>query len=138
MSKNVILLKPKFYAPVSWWNTSMEEKMAVCNGCGSKDGIKVPNTIWGLNIKELCNIHDWMYKYGVTLADKLFADAMFRLNLTIWIDAQSGFIGSSLSILRHKRASTYYTAVAKWGNKAFWINKQPSNLMVITYKGEFR
>ena len=125
----------KLYAPLSYWNATAEALNEICNGCGAKDGIKVPNTMWGLSISKACNIHDWMYKTGKTLADKLFADAIFRLNLSIIIDANSNFL---TALLRHSRASTYYTAVTEWGESAFWVDKKRNDEMVITFKGEFR
>ncbi len=45
------------YAPKSYWNLTEEEKSKICNGCGAKDGIKVPDTIYGLSIKIACDIH---------------------------------------------------------------------------------
>lgn len=125
----------KLYAPLSYWNATQNELKESCNGCGAKDGIKVPNTMYGLCIKKACEIHDWMYKIGKTLADKLFADAIFRLNLSIIIDAGSNFF---TALLRHGRASTYYTAVIEWGESAFWVDKKRNDEMVITYIGEFR
>lgn len=125
----------KLYAPLSYWNATQNELKESCNGCGAKDGIKVPNTMYGLCIKKACEIHDWMYKIGKTLADKLFADAIFRLNLSIIIDAGSNFL---TALLRHGRASTYYTAVIEWGESAFWVDKKRNDEMVITYTGEFR
>lgn len=125
----------KLYAPLSYWNATQNELKESCNGCGAKDGIKVPNTMYGLCIKKACEIHDWMYKIGKTLADKLFADAIFRLNLSIIIDAGSNFL---TALLRHGRASTYYTAVIEWGESAFWVDKKRNDEMVITYIGEFR
>ena len=125
----------KLYAPLSYWNATQNELKESCNGCGAKDGIKVPNTMYGLCIKKACEIHDWMYKIGKTIADKLFADAIFRLNLSIIIDAGSNFL---TALLRHGRASTYYTAVIEWGESAFWVDKKRNDEMVITYTGEFR
>ena len=125
----------KLYAPLSYWTATQNELKESCNGCGAKDGIKVPNTMYGLCIKKACEIHDWMYKVGTTLADKLFADAIFRLNLSIIIDAGSNFF---TALLRHGRASTYYTAVIEWGESAFWVDKKRNDEMVITYIGEFR
>ena len=125
----------KLYAPLSYWTATQNELKESCNGCGAKDGIKVPNTMYGLCIKKACEIHDWMYKIGKTLADKLFADAIFRLNLSIIIDAGSNFL---TALLRHGRASTYYTAVIEWGESAFWVDKKRNDEMVITYIGEFR
>ena len=137
------IIRPKIYAPITYWELSPEEKKEICNGCGSKDGLKVPDTFWGLNIEEACNIHDYMYNIGKTHYDKLFADAMFRLNLTVIIDAKETFKDKLFSILRHYRAGTYYIAVAKYGNYSFWKDKErlsPEDPMAfrITFTGEFR
>lgn len=137
------IIRPKIYAPITYWELSPEEKKEICNGCGAKDGVKVPDTFWGLNIEEACNIHDYMYSTGKTYYDKLFADAMFRLNLTVIIDAKETFKDKLLSILRHYRAGTYYIAVAKYGNYSFWKDKErlsPEDPMAfrITFTGEFR
>ena len=137
------IIRPKIYAPITYWELSPEEKKEICNGCGSKDGLKVPDTFWGLNIEEACNIHDYMYNIGKTHYDKLFADAMFRLNLTVIIDAKETFKDKLFSILRHYRAGTYYIAVAKYGNSSFWKDKErlsPEDPMAfrITFTGEFR
>lgn len=137
------IIRPKIYAPITYWELSPEEKKEICNGCGAKDGLKVPDTFWGLNIEEACNIHDYMYNNGKTHYDKLFADAMFRLNLTVMIDAKETFKDKLLSVLRHYRAGTYYIAVAKYGNSSFWKDKErlsPEDPMAfrITFTGEFR
>lgn len=124
----------KLYAPITYWQSPESEKKKVCNGCGAKDGINVPDTLYGLSITEACNIHDWMYKEGKTKVDKLFADAIFRMNISIIIDANSNFL---TALLRHSRASTYYTAVARWGESAFWSNKELNEAPIISYKGEF-
>ena len=137
------IIRPKIYAPITYWELSPEEKKEICNGCGAKDGLKVPDTFWGLNMEEACNIHDYMYSTGKTHYDKLFADAMFRLNLTVIIDAKETFKDKLLSIFRHYRAGTYYIAVAKYGNSSFWKDKErlsPEDPMAfrITFSGEFR
>lgn len=137
------IIRPKIYAPITYWELSPEEKKEICNGCGAKDGLKVPDTFWGLNMEEACNIHDYMYSIGKTHYDKLFADAMFRLNLTVMIDAKETFKDKLLSVLRHYRAGTYYIAVAKYGNSSFWKDKErlsPEDPMAfrITFTGEFR
>ena len=142
-SKTSEIIRPKIYAPITYWELSPEEKKEICNGCGAKDGVKVPDTFWGLNIEEACNIHDYMYNIGKTHYDKLFADAMFRLNLTVIIDAKETFKDKLLSVFRHYRAGTYYIAVAKYGNSSFWKDKErlsPEDPMAfrITFTGEFR
>lgn len=126
----------ELYAPKEYWHLSKEERTAICNGCGSKDGIKVPDTMYGMCVLDICNIHDYMYHIAQTLADKLFADAIFRMNLSIKIDdySSNGF----MRMLRHMRAGKYYSAVAQYGDSAFWVNKIKNDNMYITYKGEFR
>ena len=125
----------KLYAPKSYWHSTAEERAKVCNGCGAKGGLPIPNTMYGLCIKEACQKHDWMYYVGKTLADKLFADAIFRMNISIIISAKSNWI---MSPLRESRASKYYIAVEEWGDSAFWVDKKKNNDMFITYIGEFR
>jgi len=124
----------KLYAPLEYWKLTPGQKKDICNGCGAKDGISVPNTIYFLCVREACQIHDYMYHVGVTKADKLFADAMFRQNLTILISKNSNWF---TSILRQGRASKYYIAVSQWGESAYWENKQYNNNLEITYKGFF-
>ncbi len=125
----------QLYAPKTFWKATPEERQKHCNGCGSKNGIKVPNTFYGLCVKEAFNIHDWMYAKGYTLADKLFADAIFRMNLSIIIDNNSN---SFMSVLRHSRAAKYYLAVERWGDNNYWKNKTRNENLNITFKGEFR
>ena len=136
-------IRPKIYAPISYWELSPAEKEQLCNGCGAKNGLKVPGTFWGLNIEEACNIHDYMYYIGKTHYDKLFADAIFRLNLTVIIDSKESFLNRMLNLFRHHRAGKYYIAVAKYGNGAFWVDKErlspeDPDAFRITYTGEFR
>lgn len=141
----------KLYAPNEYWLASKKERANICNGCGAKKGLNVPDTFYGLCVKEACNIHDWMYHFGKTKADKLFADAMFRLNLTILIDEHyenhPSILSGFLTPLRHSRAAKYYFAVAKWGDSAYWLEKHNQfepliiqNLkrdLKITFNGKF-
>lgn len=128
----------KLYAPISYWEATEEEKNEICNGCGAKNGLDVPDTFYGLDISAACMIHDWMYHIGSTLADKLFADAIFRLNLSLIIDDSNKWYNKALAPLRHSRAGKYYTAVALWGDTAYWDNRPTNEDMFITFKGEFR
>jgi len=59
---------------------------ATCNGCGARDGIDVPDTIWGLSITRACNVHDWDYQRGISAQMKDIADDRFRRNLQKLID----------------------------------------------------
>lgn len=125
----------ELYAPNTYFNATKEELEKACNGCGAKGGIKVPDTFYGLDIKEACSIHDWMYKEGKTLADFLFANAMFLLNLVVIVLDGSNLI---MRILRLSRAAKYFIAVAVKGQDAFWGDKPRNKSMNITYKGSFQ
>lgn len=125
----------KLYAPKTYWEASEEERKAVCNGCGAKDGVKVPDTMWGLCIVMACHIHDWMFNEGKTLADFYFANAVFIMNLAIII-----VCGGSkwFAPLRLARATKYFIAVQEMGEDAFWVDKEANEIMSITYQGDFR
>jgi len=109
-------------APQSYLEVTPEERSQVCNGCGTGGwkGALVPETMWGLNISEACQIHDWMYHEGITENDKVFADILFLRNILRLINAHGGW----LKVLRRYRAMTYYNAVAEAGSAAFWANKR--------------
>jgi len=111
------LIAPESY----WWSTS-DQVDSVCNGCGPagwKNAI-VPDAMWGLDISQACQIHDWMYEFGSTQMDKDIADDLFLTNLIAIIDDHGGW----LKWPRSYRAMTYYRAVADAGNSSFWRNKK--------------
>ncbi len=122
-------------APKKYWDASAAYLEEVCNGCGAKGGIKVPNSFLGLSIKTPCNIHDVMFKEGKTQADFLFANAIFLLNLTITIINGSNWF---MKPIRFWLATKYFIAVSLKGKSAYWKNKKINTGMYITYKGEFR
>jgi len=88
----------------------------------------VPETIWLLDISEACNIHDWMYIAGSTIADKDEADRVFLNNMLRLIEAAGGW--RLVQRLRRNRAWIYYQAVGRFGGPAFWSGKNPSNTMM--------
>jgi hypothetical protein len=123
----------KVYAPFTFWDDIEKD----CNGCGSElNGTNkiVPDTIWGLSILLCCCIHDHMYVHGQTLGDKLFADAVFLMNMTVIIIHESSVL---MKILRLHRAAKYYTAVAAAGDESFFDGKKKNQIMAITYRGSF-
>lgn len=117
----------RLYAPESYWTATPAERSAVCNGCGVAGwkGKLVPDSVWGLNISKVCDIHDWMYHHGVTEADRCEADRVFLNNLIRIINNHGG----ALAGLRRYRATTYYNAVHRYGGAAFWDNKNPVETM---------
>lgn len=122
--------KIKLYAPQGYIALTPNKRAEICNACGAKGGIKVPNTFWGLDISEACNIHDYMYFMGKTYNDKLEADRVFKNNLSRIIEARTSW--NLLKRLRHRRKKTYVYVVSELGDTAFWAGKnKPQNLLEI-------
>jgi hypothetical protein len=111
------------FAPKEYWALAKEQHIRVCNGCGTKGlcGLLVPDTIWGLNITDACDIHDFMYHVGKDLGDKELADRVFLNNMLRLVDENTSW--KWLKRLRARRAMTYYKAVVELGGPAFWSNK---------------
>jgi hypothetical protein len=112
----------KLYAPGLYWALSPEGKADICNGCGTKGFTwLVPDSMYGLDISEACNIHDFMYVVGVDEEDRAEADRVFKNNLFRIIEAKSKW--AIIKILRRRRAVTYYQAVRMFGGPPFWNGK---------------
>lgn len=122
------------YIPIPYKEASQKQRDEICNGCGAKDGIKVPNTFWGLKIKFACQIHDWMYHDGKTLGDYYFSNIMFFWNMIALIINGSNWF---MTFIRAERALKYFLAVMfKSGKNAYWTDKEKNDTMTITIKGE--
>lgn len=117
------------YKPMSYRQAADFEKERVCNGCGpgSWKIDLVPDRIYGLDISEACNVHDWMYYEGRTSGDKSRADRAFLENILIIIDNQyckkKRWYRGILRFLRRRRAYKYYEAVSNFGDDAFNSDK---------------
>jgi hypothetical protein len=107
--------------PDSYIKASTAKRKEICNGCGTAGwkGDLVPETMWGLDISEACQIHDWEYYLGSTIKDKQTADMNFLHNLMVLINRKGGW----LAPFRRWRAATYYSAVRDFGDSAFWEGK---------------
>lgn len=110
------------YKPRSYTDAAHEEISENTNGCGAKGlgGWFVPDTLYGLNICDACEIHDWMYFKGKTAEDKNEADRAFLNNMVRIIDDKSGWL---LKGVRKIRAKNYYRAVKYFGGPSFWAGK---------------
>ena len=117
--KTVTLL----FAPESYWKLTAQQKKDACNGCGTKGivGHIIPDSLYGLSIKEACNIHDWMYRTGATVADKDEADRVFLNNMLRLVD--DGSDNWFTRWVRSRAAVKYYYAVRDCGGPAFWQGK---------------
>jgi hypothetical protein len=114
------------YAPETYWALPEKERKG---GCGpGKFGDKlVPDSIWGLNIKPVCSIHDHQYAVGETIEDKDEADRVFLNNMLRLIDSAGG--NWIIKALRRHAAAKYYSAVADFGGPSFWKGKNPAGTM---------
>lgn len=114
---------PFLYAPKEYWALSEDERKCIGNGCGTKGicGWIAPDTIWGLDITEACNIHDFMYYTGETEEDKIEADQTFLNNMLRLIEENTKW--NWLKKLRARRAQTYFYFVDEYGGPAFWAGK---------------
>ena len=110
-------LKEHLIVPDDFWET-WEEKRKNCNGCGSGWNAKlVPDTIYGLNIRLICCIHDADYEIGGTELEKNIADIRFKKNLKKTIELfDKWYYPTSLA---KTRAYEYYYVVKKIGYGSF-------------------
>ena len=128
----------KLFAPQSYWNAPLTVREEMTGGCGPGriGDYFVPDTIYGLNVKKACKIHDWMYFLGEVQKDKKKADRVFLNNMLRiiagaalrkafpWYYLGLGFlIRIPLMRLRIRRAYTYYKAVKRFGAGAFYKGK---------------
>ena len=110
-------------APQEYYSLSAEDKKSICNGMGAKNSLLssfIPNTMYGLDVEECGDIHDFQYNAGITIEDKKEADRTFLNNLLRIINAEGGW----LAPLRRRRALKYYEAVVYFGGPAFWVDKE--------------
>lgn len=119
--------KLKLYAPKAYWDAidAKADLSSILNGCGEEDwkGALIPENLLGLSVTPACNIHDWMYAKGKTIADKDEADRVFLNNMIRIIN--HGTDDFVLKKLRLAAAQTYYEAVCLFGGVAFWDGKNP-------------
>ncbi len=103
-------------APKSYWLNTTHNTPTYINGCGGQ-GITssiIPDSLFGLNINEACNIHDHMYEQGI---DKLDSDNTFLKNMNTLIDQDSS--SNILKYLRKAKAYLYFLGVKVFGNIFF-------------------
>jgi hypothetical protein len=122
MKKRIVETGAFLDAPEEYWSLSGDAKEKVCNGCGAKGGIPVPDTIWGLDVSECCNIHDLGYAMGRTIEDKDSADRTFLNNMlrTLEVATDNGQLFGLIKHFRRSRIKAYYETVHFYGGPSFW------------------
>jgi len=116
--------KGELYAPPEFIATPLEVLDTICNGCGAA-GSKfdfVPDTMYGVCMCSVCNLHDFMYFKGKTIEDKEEADRVMLNNFMRIINKVKGW-RKLFRIAMRRRAIKYYEAVHYCGGPAFWEGK---------------
>ena len=83
---DIEILKEKLIVPDNFWET-WEDRRKDCNGCGTgwNENV-VPDTVYGLNIRIVCCIHDREYEIGGNEEKKRYADQNLHDNIEIIIN----------------------------------------------------
>ena len=105
----------ELHIPLSFRYLSPEKKESICNGCGSKGGVDVFDTMWGLSVTEACNIHDYMWHVSSTVKGLEESNELFWFNMKVLIKRGSWWLRG----LRYARAHKYYLAVKWFGTSAY-------------------
>jgi len=97
-----------------------EEYMSFGCGPGGLGDWFVPDTMWGLSVRDACRQHDHDYRFGVGYSEehRKECDERLRKNCLIIVDALSE--SKTMKWLRHIRVQTYYYMVHNFGGKAYW------------------
>jgi|GEM_PF-3973618 len=105
-------------APIPVWNEMRRQCLSndiQMNGCGSKSTEAVPDTIWGLRITSICNIHDCTHELSKSGKDCMLSNLLLLRNTVTFINNNSNVFTRSL---RRYRAMTYYNFVEEF-SKSF-------------------
>lgn len=111
------ILKKKLKVSDGFWDT-WEEKRKDCNGCGTGlNQYLVPDTVYGLNIRIVCCVHDNDYEKGGTEEDRKLFDENLHDNIEIIIDCYDKWYYPTKAA--KLRADTFRLFVRKFGNSSF-------------------
>ena len=90
-------------------------------GPGGIGDLLIPDTMWGLSVRDACRIHDWGYRHceEASEEDRARHDWMLRENAMTLVNEGAKWLRS----LRRKRVETYYSMVRKFGSSAYWSER---------------
>jgi len=123
----------RLYAdPLCWEFKEEHPEEFESYGCGPGGigDLLVPDTVYGLSIRDACRIHDWGYRHcpDATEEDRKYNDRVFRNNALRIV--QGNTKSAILRWLRFRRVQTYYRMVRIFGGPAYWEERNPE----FTYK----
>lgn len=94
----------------------LEKGMKHANGCGSKGGVKFPDTMYFVSIISACTIHDIEWELAKCYQDLLDSNGRFNRNLKRITDKESNSI---MAWLRRMRIAKYVAGVELIGTDAY-------------------
>ena len=118
------------YYPKQYLTTPKNVLDNIINGCGPGGWLVdlVPDHLFFCDITEACNIHDFMYKIGITIEDKMRADRVFLNNMVrLILSKEYSWYSNWLKKRRLALARFYYEMVRDFGGSAFWNGKEDPN-----------
>jgi len=89
-------------------------------GPGGVGDFLVPDTIYGLSVRDACRIHDFGYRHSSVSSeeDRKKHDRILRNNCLRIVNDHTKY--RILKMLRYRRVKTYYMAVRFFGSPAYW------------------
>jgi hypothetical protein len=109
------------------WSHPDEFESYGCGPGGFGDFL-VPDTVWGLSIRDACRIHDFNYRHSTGIDsedDRAKADRVLKNNSLRIVDYHTK--SKLLKRLRYIRVETYYKMVRRFGSRAYWEERNESN-----------
>ena len=122
----------ELYADVNCWKFKAqypEEFASYGCGPGGFGDFLVPDTVYGLSIRNACRIHDWGYRHALDNSeeDRAMHDRILKNNALRIVDNWTKY--KWLRWLRYRRVQKYYIAVRVFGSRAYWSERNKTEEM---------
>lgn len=117
-----LIKKYELYAPKGFLHSTEKHLDMICNGIGPAGwGWICPDTIYGLSITEIGDIHDYMFWEGETHEDWERSNRVFYNNCLRKIEMETKW--KWLKWLRRRRAYHYYILLKRFSSHFYWKGK---------------
>jgi hypothetical protein len=108
-----------------WWFKDHYPDEFEAYGCGP-GGIGdflVPDTVYGLSIRDACRVHDWGYRHCQINSeeDRKRHDRILKNNSLRIVDDHTEW--RWVRWLRYQRVEKYYVMVRAFGSRAYWSER---------------
>ena len=116
----------KLYAPAECWifkGKYPDEFASYGCGPGGIGDFLVPDTVYGLSIRDACRVHDFGYRHslGNSEEDRAMHDRILKNNSLRIVDDHADW--KWVKWLRYQRVEKYYLAVRAFGSRAYWSER---------------